>query len=196
MRARKRKGFGWKQWSREWLYNELGLFNDYRVRRSGSPESCTSAIGLITLDVKQTGKPSARNGHARFDAAGTENQLTIRLVRHSRRKRGAPDRSHLRSMASVLDPTDVAGNGNQLTVRLVRHSQRKRRATDRSDLRRMAPFLDPTRSEPLRFQIGRSSRYAQGSNVSVTCLVTGKMDFVRWLTRAIRTIRTESLQTR
>ena len=36
MRARKRKGFGWKQWSREWLYNELGLFNDYRVRRSGS----------------------------------------------------------------------------------------------------------------------------------------------------------------
>ncbi len=35
MRAQKRKGFGWKQWSREWLYNELGLFNDYRVRRSG-----------------------------------------------------------------------------------------------------------------------------------------------------------------
>ena len=70
-----------------------------------SPESCTSTIGLITLDVKQTGKPSARNGHARFDAAGTENQLTIRLVRHSQRKRGATDRSHLRSMASVLDPT-------------------------------------------------------------------------------------------
>jgi len=36
MRARKCKGFGWKRWSREWLYNELGLFNDYRVRRSGS----------------------------------------------------------------------------------------------------------------------------------------------------------------
>jgi RNA-directed DNA polymerase len=32
MRARKCKGFGWKRWSREWLYNELGLFNDYRVR--------------------------------------------------------------------------------------------------------------------------------------------------------------------
>ena len=70
-----------------------------------APESCTSTIGLITLDVKQTEKPSARNGHARFDAAGTENQLTIRLVRHSQRKRGATDRSHLRSMASVLDPT-------------------------------------------------------------------------------------------
>jgi RNA-directed DNA polymerase len=36
MRARKRQGFGWKQWSKEWLYNALGLFNDYRVRRSGS----------------------------------------------------------------------------------------------------------------------------------------------------------------
>ena len=33
MRARKRRGFGWKQWSRRWLYAELGLFNNYRVRR-------------------------------------------------------------------------------------------------------------------------------------------------------------------
>ena len=33
MRARKRKGFGWKRWSRQWLYEELGLFNDYQVRR-------------------------------------------------------------------------------------------------------------------------------------------------------------------
>jgi RNA-directed DNA polymerase len=32
MRARKRKGFGWKRWSREWLDQVLGLFNDYRVR--------------------------------------------------------------------------------------------------------------------------------------------------------------------
>ncbi|HTS56458.1 MAG TPA: group II intron reverse transcriptase/maturase [Terriglobales bacterium] len=32
MRAKKRKGFGWKRWSREWLYQVLGLFNDYRVR--------------------------------------------------------------------------------------------------------------------------------------------------------------------
>src|SRR5437588_10823629 len=27
MRARKRQGFGWKRWSREWIYNVLGLFN-------------------------------------------------------------------------------------------------------------------------------------------------------------------------
>jgi RNA-directed DNA polymerase len=33
MRARKRRGFGWKRWSRQWLYKELGLFNDYHVRR-------------------------------------------------------------------------------------------------------------------------------------------------------------------
>jgi len=33
MRARKRKGFGWKRWSRRWLYNTLGLFGRYRVHR-------------------------------------------------------------------------------------------------------------------------------------------------------------------
>jgi RNA-directed DNA polymerase len=33
MRARKRKGFGWKRWSRQWLYNNLGLFGRYRVHR-------------------------------------------------------------------------------------------------------------------------------------------------------------------
>ena len=37
MRARERKGFGWKRWSTQWLYNTLGLFNDYRVvRRANS----------------------------------------------------------------------------------------------------------------------------------------------------------------
>ena len=34
-RSRNRRGFGWKTWSRSWfyLYDELKLFNDYRVRR-------------------------------------------------------------------------------------------------------------------------------------------------------------------
>lgn len=31
MRARKLPGFGWKKWSRSWLYGTLGLFNGYRV---------------------------------------------------------------------------------------------------------------------------------------------------------------------
>ena len=30
-RASQRHGFGWKRWSRAWLYGELGLFHDYRV---------------------------------------------------------------------------------------------------------------------------------------------------------------------
>lgn len=33
MRARKLRGFGWKRWSRRWLYDGLGLFKGYRVRR-------------------------------------------------------------------------------------------------------------------------------------------------------------------
>ena len=31
MRARKRRGFRWKRWSRAWLYGTLGLYNGYRV---------------------------------------------------------------------------------------------------------------------------------------------------------------------
>jgi RNA-directed DNA polymerase len=30
-RARKRQGFGWNRWSRQWLYVTVGLFNGYRV---------------------------------------------------------------------------------------------------------------------------------------------------------------------
>ena len=32
MRNAKRRGVGWRRWSREWLYRTLGLFTDYRVR--------------------------------------------------------------------------------------------------------------------------------------------------------------------
>jgi RNA-directed DNA polymerase len=37
MRARNRPGFGWKRWSRRRLYAELGLFNQYHVRRTSLP---------------------------------------------------------------------------------------------------------------------------------------------------------------
>ncbi len=30
-RSSKRQGFGWKRWSRRWLYDKLGLFDAYRV---------------------------------------------------------------------------------------------------------------------------------------------------------------------
>jgi RNA-directed DNA polymerase len=31
-RAGKRHGFGWNRWSSAWVYNTLGLYNDYRIR--------------------------------------------------------------------------------------------------------------------------------------------------------------------
>lgn len=36
MRARKLRGFGWKRWSRSWIYETLGVFGNYRVRQSWS----------------------------------------------------------------------------------------------------------------------------------------------------------------
>jgi len=36
MRARKLRGFGWNRWSRVWLYETLGLYDDYRVRYYGT----------------------------------------------------------------------------------------------------------------------------------------------------------------
>ncbi|WP_018310241.1 group II intron reverse transcriptase/maturase [Cupriavidus sp. UYPR2.512] len=38
-RSRNRQGFGWKRWSRRWLYDELKLFNGYRVRRGPSTKA-------------------------------------------------------------------------------------------------------------------------------------------------------------
>lgn len=38
MCARKRKGFGWNRWSREWLYQTLGLYGDYKVRYYQEPK--------------------------------------------------------------------------------------------------------------------------------------------------------------
>ena len=35
-RSRNRRGFGWKTWSRRWLYDELKLFSGYRVRHGPS----------------------------------------------------------------------------------------------------------------------------------------------------------------
>ena len=38
-RSRNRGGFGWKRWSRNWLYEDLKLFNGYRVRRATVPKA-------------------------------------------------------------------------------------------------------------------------------------------------------------
>lgn len=39
MRARNLKGFGWNRWSRDWLYHNLGLYNDYRIRYYQEPKA-------------------------------------------------------------------------------------------------------------------------------------------------------------
>jgi RNA-directed DNA polymerase len=39
MRARMREGFGWDRWSREWLYQALGLYGDYAVRYYHGPKA-------------------------------------------------------------------------------------------------------------------------------------------------------------
>lgn len=35
MRARKLHGFGWNRWSKAWMYQNLGLYNDFKVRYYG-----------------------------------------------------------------------------------------------------------------------------------------------------------------
>src|ERR1700756_478628 len=42
MRARGRQGFGWTRWSSEWLYDRLGLFNNYRLIRWPGPKAASA----------------------------------------------------------------------------------------------------------------------------------------------------------
>jgi hypothetical protein len=84
-------GSDWRVWSRCWC--------DIRI------ESTSNGLRRVNLLAKRAGERSAGNLHAPFDVAGNGNQLTVRLVRHSQRKRRAMDRSNLRSMAPFLDPT-------------------------------------------------------------------------------------------
>ena len=69
--------------------------------------SRSSLIGPITLDVKCAGARSAGNPHATCDVAGAGNQFTVRLVRHSQRKRGATDRADLRNYGASPRPSLV-----------------------------------------------------------------------------------------
>src|SRR5215469_657749 len=70
-----------------------------------SIDSTAHWLRPINLLAKRAGERSAGNLHAPFDVAGDGNQLTVRFVRHSQGKRGATDRSNLRSQAPFLDPT-------------------------------------------------------------------------------------------
>src|SRR5262249_41705188 len=66
--------------------------------------SRSGLIGLITLDVNCAGARSAGNPLATCDVAKAGNQLTVRTVRHSQRKRGATDRPDLRSIGASPRP--------------------------------------------------------------------------------------------
>ena len=47
MRARQRSGFGWNRWSRQWLYEKLGLFNQYQLHRL-APSSKAQPTGSVS----------------------------------------------------------------------------------------------------------------------------------------------------
>ena len=79
----------------------------------GDAESQSSMIGHINLGAKQAGKPSAGNPHAGFDVAGTGNQPTVPLERHSQRKRGATDRLNLRGNRRQSSTLLMSGEGKQ-----------------------------------------------------------------------------------
>jgi hypothetical protein len=82
-------------------------------------ENPASPVGHITLDRKRAGKPIAGNRHDGFEVAGAGTQLTVRLVRHSQRKRGETDRLNLRSMALALDPTRYSKALGEESSRLI-----------------------------------------------------------------------------
>ena len=67
-------------------------------------DSRYSAIGLINLDEKQTGAPSAGNPHAGCEVAGAGTRLTVRILRHFQRKREATDRLNLRGNGASPRP--------------------------------------------------------------------------------------------
>src|SRR5215471_3739103 len=105
------------------------LFGVPRILRAVVLSSRSKLIGLINLDAKCAGARSAGNPHATCDAAGAGNQLTVRIVRHSQRKRGATDRPNLRSKGAspysrsrneIMD-TNRGGVGRPL-VRSVRRA--------------------------------------------------------------------------
>ena len=89
-RSRNRRGFGWTRWSRQWIYEELKLFNGYRVRACNCPPSTSGTIGPITPGTKQTGKRSAGKPHAAFDVAGAGNVTMVPGLRAIAKAMGLP----------------------------------------------------------------------------------------------------------
>jgi hypothetical protein len=73
LRARKRRGFGWTRWSRQWLYETAGAVQRLPGPAQRFAESTPSLIGPITLEAKRAGERSAGKPPAAFDEAGAGN---------------------------------------------------------------------------------------------------------------------------
>ena len=76
-----------------------------RWQRSVSQK--TTPTWVDSHGVAWTPSPLRARWQSRSDVAGAGNGLTVRLVRHSHRKRGETDRPRLRSTAPALDPTGI-----------------------------------------------------------------------------------------
>ena len=96
--------------------------------------------------MKPAGERSAGNPLATFEVAGAGNGLTVRIVRHSQRKRGETDRPNLRSTAPVLDPTNHAFQ----EAHGVAQPEGNMAARDNASVQRSCGVLDPTHAEKLR----------------------------------------------
>jgi RNA-directed DNA polymerase len=60
MRAHGRQGFGWTRWSSEWLYDRLGLYNDYQlIRWSGAKVALVGMATGISCPPAKPGREEA-----------------------------------------------------------------------------------------------------------------------------------------
>src|SRR5262249_14539084 len=90
-RAQNRKGFGWKRWSRQWLYESLQLFDSYRVRRP-PPKVAPRPHIVHALSRSRARGPGAGCHHdlavSRGVGAGRADRQAVRTLRPASRDRG------------------------------------------------------------------------------------------------------------
>ena len=101
MRARKRRGFGWRRWSREWLYNVLGLFHGYRIRWLAQ----SATLRFTVLYQRWSCLPT--NGILRADAP-TRDQQRLSPSQVFLRVIGSPDISLVGRRAPVCASPGLA----------------------------------------------------------------------------------------
>jgi len=77
------------------------------VWRARSRRRFSIPSGVAVINLKKTDRYAAKNCDLLHEVAGAGNQLTVRIVRHSQRKRGATDRPNLRSNSASPRPCRV-----------------------------------------------------------------------------------------